>query len=74
MDHPARVRECAAALKAAVADARAAGYRVDGIGNLDGIGVSETAKTVSQLVVEVSTDPPKISPVRKASAPNTPKE
>jgi hypothetical protein len=43
-DHATRVRECADALKAAIADAVADGYRVDGVGNLDGIGVSETAK------------------------------
>jgi hypothetical protein len=44
IDHATRVRECADALKAAIADAVADGYRVDGVGNLDGIGVSETAK------------------------------
>jgi hypothetical protein len=43
-DHATRVRECADALKAAIAAAVADGYRVDGAGNLDGIGVSETAK------------------------------
>lgn len=43
MDHAKRVRDCAAALQAAITDARAAGYRVDGVGSLD-IAVSETAK------------------------------
>jgi hypothetical protein len=44
IDHATRVREHADALKAAIADAVADGYRVDGVGNLNGIGVSETAK------------------------------
>lgn len=43
-DHATRVRDAAQALNAAVGAARADGYRVDGVGNLDGIAVSETAK------------------------------
>lgn len=44
MNHATRVRECASALKTAIADAVADGYRVDGVGNLNDIAVSETAK------------------------------
>lgn len=43
MDHAKIVRDAAAALQKAISDARAAGYRVDGVGSLD-IAVSETAK------------------------------
>ncbi len=50
MDYAKNVRECADALKAAIAEAVAAGYRVDNVGSLD-IGVSETAKVGAAKVV-----------------------
>lgn len=43
-DHVKAVGEAKAALVAAIAAARTAGYRVDGDSGVAGIGVSETAK------------------------------
>ena len=62
-------------LKAAITQATAVGYRVDGVGHLDGIVVSETAKT-AQPVDASLVKPPPISAAKasRASAPTTPKE
>lgn len=46
-DHPKAVREARDALVAAIGAARAAGYRVDGGGDLAGIHASETAKVIA---------------------------
>lgn len=70
MDHATLVRAAATGLKDAVAAARADGYRVDGVGNLDGIGVSETGK-VKQPVAEQPLNAAPTKPATRSGAPKS---